>query len=152
MKRYQPLFWIFTVVLVASMYGCDSVDPAATSDGFDDNLSDRVGKTTLSVDPVATASALRRTGWAVRTITHLTMSPDFTSLPGRDFFTEQTMMSPREAVRRVYPPRRVEPPNTLMHPTIWAPVLSATSNRVSCWITYAALFTCSVRSQQTCCV
>src|SRR5262249_49384294 len=65
----------------------------------------------------------------VRTTTALTTSPFFTPAPGMASFTVATMMSPMPAYRRP------EPPSTRMHRISRAPVLSATRNRVSCWIT-----------------
>src|SRR5207342_3586943 len=71
----------------------------------------------------------RRRSFAVRTTTARTTSPFFTAPPGRASFTVPTMTSPTPAYRRA------EPPSTRMHRTSLAPVLSATLQRVSCWIT-----------------
>src|SRR5207245_721078 len=70
----------------------------------------------------------RRRSFAVRTTTALTTSPFFTAPPGSASFTEPTITSPRLAYRLP------DPPSTRMHRTSLAPVLSATLQRVSCWI------------------
>src|SRR5262245_26003720 len=61
-------------------------------------------------------------------MTPLTTSPCFTVPPAMAFFTEPTTTSPIDAYRRR------EPPSTLMHMTVFAPVLSATSSMVWAWI------------------
>src|SRR5580693_8631576 len=71
----------------------------------------------------------RRRSLRVRTTTALTTSPFFTPAPGRASFTVATMTSPMPAYRRPLPP------STRMHRISFAPVLSATLSRDSCWIT-----------------
>src|SRR5271169_280776 len=71
----------------------------------------------------------RRRSLRVRTTTALTTSPFFTPAPGRASFTVATMTSPMPAYRRPLPP------STRMHKISFAPVLSATLSRDSCWIT-----------------
>src|SRR5690242_17009704 len=56
------------------------------------------------------------------------VSPFFTLVPGIASLMETTMMSPRPAYLRR------EPPSTLMHLTMRAPELSATSRCVVTWI------------------
>ena len=64
----------------------------------------------------------------LRTITAFTTSPFLTIPPGAAFFTEATTTSP------ILPYLLREPPSTRMHISSLAPVLSATFNRVCCWI------------------
>src|SRR6185503_14373041 len=71
----------------------------------------------------------RRRSLAVRTTTALTTSPFLTPAPGSASLTVATMMSPIPAYRRP------EPPSTRMQRISFAPVLSATRRRDSCWIT-----------------
>src|SRR6185369_1399190 len=73
----------------------------------------------------------RPTSFAVRTITAFITSPFFTLAFGIASFTDTTMTSPMDAYFRLLPPR------TLMHSTLRAPELSATSSTVSAWITTA---------------
>src|SRR6185369_13845021 len=70
----------------------------------------------------------RRRSLAVRTTTALTTSPFLTPAPGSASLTVATMMSPIPAYRRP------EPPSTRMQRISFAPVLSATRRRDSCWI------------------
>src|SRR3546814_929396 len=76
----------------------------------------------------------RRMSLAVRTRTARCTSPFFTRPRGLASFTETTMVSPTPAKRRL------EPPSTLMHCTLFAPLLSATSRFVCIWIMSAYLF------------
>src|ERR1700687_332251 len=67
----------------------------------------------------------RPTSFVVRTITAFVTSPFLTLAFGIASFTDTTMMSPSDAyLRRL-------PPSTLMHSTLRAPELSATSKTVS---------------------
>src|SRR4030065_1561943 len=70
----------------------------------------------------------RRTPLRVRTMTASYTSPFFTLPRGIASFTLTLMTSPILAYRRL------EPPSTLMHCTVLAPLLSATVNRVCIWI------------------
>src|SRR3954453_15747681 len=62
-------------------------------------------------------------------MTALTTSPRFTPAAGIASLTVATMTSPIPAYRRP------EPPSTRMQRISFAPVLSATRSRDSCWIT-----------------
>src|SRR4029450_8654012 len=84
----------------------------------------------------------RRRSFAVRTTTALTTSPFLTPPPGRASLTEPTTTSPTCAYRRPLPP------STRITRTSLAPVLSATLQRDSCWITYLALSTISTTRQR----
>jgi hypothetical protein len=70
----------------------------------------------------------RRSGNDVRTTTARCTSPFFTPRRGRATLIDTTMMSPMLAYLRR------EPPSTLMHWTVLAPELSATSRLVRIWI------------------
>src|ERR1700694_2182512 len=63
-----------------------------------------------------------------RTTTAFITSPFFTRPRGIASFTDTTMTSPMVAYFRL------EPPSTLMHMTLRAPELSATSSLVCIWI------------------
>src|SRR6202165_6087784 len=63
-----------------------------------------------------------------RTTTAFITSPFFTRQRGIASFTDTTMTSPMVAYFRL------EPPSTLMHMTLRAPELSATSSLVCIWI------------------
>src|ERR1044072_5359241 len=67
------------------------------------------------------------------------ISPCLISPAGIDFFTAQIMMSPMPAILRLNLPLLLLPPSTLMHIACLAPVLSAMSTYVCCWIMVAAL-------------
>src|SRR5580693_8678686 len=71
----------------------------------------------------------RRRSLRVRTTTALTTSPFLTPAPGSASLTVPTMTSPMPAYRRPLPP------STRIHKISFAPVLSATLSRDSCWIT-----------------
>src|SRR5205807_6675012 len=62
------------------------------------------------------------------------IEPFFTSPPGRVFFTAQMITSPTPATLRLNLPLLLEPRSTLMHMASLAPVLSAMSTWVCCWI------------------
>src|SRR5260370_34725889 len=83
----------------------------------------------------------RRRSLRVRTTTALTTSPFFTPAPGRASFTVATMTSPMPAYRRPLPP------STRMQRISFAPVLSATLSRDSCWITSTPAISRRHRSQ-----
>src|SRR5262249_12462487 len=83
----------------------------------------------------------RRRSLTVRTTTALTTSPFFTPAPGRASFTVATMTSPMPAYRRPLPP------STRMQRISFAPVLSATLSRDSCWITSTPVVLAGHRSQ-----
>src|ERR1044071_4742917 len=78
----------------------------------------------------------RRRSLTVRTTTALTTSPFLTLPPGMASFTVATMTSPMPAYRRP------EPPRTRMQRISFAPVLSATRSRDSCWITSHSYSSC----------
>src|ERR1700730_16596004 len=84
---------------------------------------------------------MRRRSLRVRTTTALTTSPFFTPAPGRASFTVATMTSPMPAYRRPLPP------STRMQRISFAPVLSATLSRDSCWITSTPAISRRHRSQ-----
>src|SRR6185312_1079198 len=79
--------------------------------------------------PTGPKMRVRRRSLAVRTTTARTTSPFLTPAPGSASLTVATMMSPIPAYRRP------EPPSTRMQRISFAPVLSATRKRDSCWIT-----------------
>src|SRR6266487_611372 len=83
----------------------------------------------------------RRFSLLVRTMTAFTTSPFFTPAPGRASFTVATMTSPMPAYRRPLPP------STRMQRISFAPVLSATLSRDSCWITSTPAISRRHRSQ-----
>src|SRR5918993_1293773 len=62
------------------------------------------------------------------------ISPCFTSPAGIAFLTAQMITSPTLAMRRLNMPLLLEPRSTLMHIACLAPVLSAMSRYVCCWI------------------
>src|ERR1700686_2953427 len=76
------------------------------------------------------------------TTTAFITSPFFTPPRGIASFTDTTMTSPMVAYFRL------EPPSTLMHMTLRAPELSATSSLVCIWIimVLSQLFLCASRS------
>jgi hypothetical protein len=65
------------------------------------------------------------------------ISPCFTSPAGIAFFTAQMMTSPTPATRRLNLPLLLLPFRTLMHIACLAPLLSAMSRYVCCWIMVA---------------
>src|SRR5579862_7404248 len=67
------------------------------------------------------------------------ISPCFTSPAGIAFFTAQIITSPTCATFRLNLPLLLEPRSTLMHIACLAPVLSAMSRYVCCWIMVALL-------------
>src|SRR6476620_11771890 len=69
-------------------------------------------------------------------MTALTTSPFLTLPPGMASLTVATMVSPIPAYRRP------EPPRTRMQRISFAPVLSATRSRDSCWITSHSYSSC----------
>src|SRR5215212_6682219 len=71
---------------------------------------------------------------AVRTTTARTTSPFLTAAFGCACFTVAIIVSPTP------PYLRPEPPSTRMHRSSFAPLLSATRSRDSCWITLLLLF------------
>src|SRR4051794_6573478 len=72
--------------------------------------------------------SLRDTSSLTRTTTALAVSPFLTFAPGSASLIATTITSPRCAYRRR------EPPSTLTHCTLLAPLLSATSRLVDIWI------------------
>src|SRR5579859_4065078 len=77
-------------------------------------------------------------GCLVRTTTQRMISPCLTSPAGIAFFTAQMITSPTCATFRLNLPLLLDPRSTLIHIACLAPVLSAMSRYVCCWIMAAA--------------
>src|SRR5581483_4840846 len=92
----------------------------------------RINTAAFSSNLMYEPSARRRL-FAVRTTPARTTSPFLTPAPGSASLTVPTMMSPIPAYRRP------EPPSTRMQRISFAPVLSATRSRDSCWIIFCSL-------------